>query len=76
MPEKPNVCWDDIAGLEEAKKMLQDTVILPIKQPHIFQGTCTQRGNELCHLYTNCYMLFSIQREESHGEEFSCMGCV
>lgn len=39
--EKPNVKWDDIAGLENAKKALQEAVILPIKFPHIFVGTRT-----------------------------------
>lgn len=39
--EKPNVKWDDIAGLDNAKKALQEAVILPIKFPHIFVGTRT-----------------------------------
>jgi SpoVK/Ycf46/Vps4 family AAA+-type ATPase len=38
---KPNVRWDDIAGLENAKKSLQEAVILPIKFPQIFTGTRT-----------------------------------
>lgn len=29
----PNVKWSDIAGLEQAKGMLKDAVILPIKFP-------------------------------------------
>ena len=28
--ECPNVSWDDISGLEEAKKSLKEAVILPI----------------------------------------------
>jgi vacuolar protein-sorting-associated protein 4 len=36
--EKPNVKWTDIAGLEGAKKALQEAVILPIKFPQIFTG--------------------------------------
>jgi vacuolar protein-sorting-associated protein 4 len=36
--EKPNVKWEDIAGLEQAKKSLQENVILPTKFPEIFQG--------------------------------------
>lgn len=36
--EKPNVSWDDIAGLEGAKEALKEAVILPIKFPHLFRG--------------------------------------
>lgn len=36
--EKPNVKWDDIAGLETAKEALKEAVILPIKFPHLFTG--------------------------------------
>lgn len=31
MVEKPNVKWDDVAGLESAKGLLKEAVILPIK---------------------------------------------
>ena len=36
--EKPNVKWDDVAGLENAKESLKEAVILPIKFPHLFTG--------------------------------------
>lgn len=36
--EKPNIKWSDVAGLENAKKALQEAVILPIKFPEIFKG--------------------------------------
>ena len=36
--EKPNVTWDDVAGLKEAKKTLQEAIILPHKFPEIFVG--------------------------------------
>jgi len=36
--EKPNVKWEDVAGLFEAKKSLKEAVILPIKFPEIFKG--------------------------------------
>ncbi|KAI0809143.1 AAA-domain-containing protein [Irpex lacteus] len=39
--DKPNVKWDDVAGLEGAKESLKEAVILPIKFPHLFTGKRT-----------------------------------
>ncbi|XP_028392111.1 vacuolar protein sorting-associated protein 4B-like isoform X1 [Dendronephthya gigantea] len=39
--ERPNVKWDDVAGLEYAKESLKEAVILPIKFPHLFTGKRT-----------------------------------
>ena len=38
LTDKPNVKWEDVAGLEAAKEALKEAVILPIKFPHLFQG--------------------------------------
>lgn len=38
--EKPNIQWNDVAGLEGAKEALKEAVILPIKFPHLFTGQC------------------------------------
>ncbi|KAF4089500.1 hypothetical protein AMELA_G00067110 [Ameiurus melas] len=39
--EKPNILWNDVAGLEGAKEALKEAVILPIKFPHLFTGKRT-----------------------------------
>ena len=36
--EKPNVKWEDVAGLENAKTALREAIILPTKFPDIFIG--------------------------------------
>ncbi|KAK3021852.1 hypothetical protein RJ639_047860 [Escallonia herrerae] len=36
--EKPNVRWNDVAGLQSAKQALQEAVILPVKFPQFFTG--------------------------------------
>lgn len=41
LSEKPNVRWEDIAGLEGAKEALKEAVILPIRFPHLFSGKRT-----------------------------------
>ena len=42
--DKPNVHWDDIAGLNGAKEALKEAVILPIKFPHLFVGELPARS--------------------------------
>ena len=36
--EKPNVKWDDVAGLDGAKESLKEAVIMPVKFPQLFTG--------------------------------------
>ena len=36
MTEKPNIKFSDVAGLEVAKEALNESIIMPIKLPHLF----------------------------------------
>jgi len=44
--EVPNVIWEDIGGLENVKRELQETVQFPIEYPHLFEayGLSPSRG--------------------------------
>jgi len=36
LKEKPNIKWGDIAGLEEAKKAITESIIYPVRRPDLF----------------------------------------
>ena len=38
MDKQPNLTWDDIAGLEFAKKTINEIIIWPMQRPDIFTG--------------------------------------
>lgn len=44
LPEKPNVSWDDIAGLQTAKQAIEDAIILPLRRIDLFKGMPTWKG--------------------------------
>lgn len=55
--EKPNVKWDDVAGLEGAKEALKEAVILPIKFPHLFTGNTSFLGAMLFSSYVSSFFV-------------------
>lgn len=52
--DNPNVRWDDVAGLPDAKRLLREAVVYPMRYPTLFTGAhaacnslhfaCTQVG--------------------------------
>lgn len=36
--EKPNVKWEDVAGLQNAKQTLKEAIVFPTKFPEVFVG--------------------------------------
>lgn len=36
LTEKPNVRWDDIANLKDAKRAIQESIIYPVRRPDLF----------------------------------------
>ena len=38
LDSNPEIRWDDIAGLKEAKRLLEEAVVLPLWMPDYFQG--------------------------------------
>lgn len=46
MDRDPNVRWNDIAGLEHAKKVVNEMVIYPLMRPDLFRG-CRSPGRGL-----------------------------
>ena len=40
----PNVQWDDVGGLVEAKREILDTIQLPLRHPELFPGALKRSG--------------------------------
>lgn len=38
LQKNPNIRWDDIADLHEAKRLLEEAVVLPMWMPDYFKG--------------------------------------
>jgi len=36
LKEKPNVSWDEVSGLEQAKKAIKEAIVYPVERPDLF----------------------------------------
>src|SRR6185503_3504280 len=36
MKEKPNVSWDEVIGLDDAKRAIRESIVYPMKRPDLF----------------------------------------
>ncbi|GFR44516.1 hypothetical protein Agub_g5782, partial [Astrephomene gubernaculifera] len=46
-PTVPDVRWEDVGGLEGAKRVIRDTVELPLRRPHLFAAGLRRRSGVL-----------------------------
>ncbi|KAG2568804.1 hypothetical protein PVAP13_7NG400000 [Panicum virgatum] len=46
-PKVPNVKWEDVGGLEEVKKVILDTIQLPLMYKHLFSSKLRKRSGVL-----------------------------
>ena len=47
VPKVPNVAWDDVGGLESAKREILDTIWLPLQHPELFGSGLRERSGVL-----------------------------
>lgn len=72
--EKPNVKWDDVAGLEGAKEALKEAVILPTRFPQVMIfSTCITGSVSMFLTIVMTQIRSCLRASESHGKAFYCM---
>ena len=67
MVEVPNIKWDDIGGLEDTKRSLQETILYPIDHPEKFEKFGIL-GFALCFL---CFLFIRMSLCWPHPESLA-----
>lgn len=47
--DNPNVRWDDVAGLPDAKRLLREAVVYPMRYPSLFTGAMPRTALSTAH---------------------------
>lgn len=64
MEKQLNINWNDIAGLEFAKKTIQEIIIWPMLRPDIFRGLRAPPRVMNVYLYENYRVFYSLVLQE------------
>jgi katanin p60 ATPase-containing subunit A1 len=61
------VKWDDVMGQDDAKQIIQESVILPIKYPQLFAGVQPWKGELSTHKANQQWLIFTMFRSCSNA---------
>ena len=56
------VQWDDIAGQDQAKRLVQELVVWPMLNPHLFKVSCQRCMPGRSSLYRNAALCHEVLR--------------
>ena len=71
LQKNPNIHWDDIADLTEAKRLLEEAVVLPMWMPDYFKVNFTLFKYNLFHNKTRSFDYCFVRRVfDVHGKVF------
>ena len=59
LDSSPNVKWDEIAGLEFAKKTIKEIIIWPLLRPELFGGI--RRPPKVIHFLIYIIFIFNLR---------------
>jgi hypothetical protein len=70
------MCFDDIAGNEYAKEIINETFVLPNIMPHLFKGNARPWQSILIYGVSLSYSKYNINIAPGGGENNACLSCI